>query len=490
MLAVGKQNAKQTVQKHLFSSPPHWVANSFVYQIFPDRFKKSKRVSSNQDLFLEPWRSTPSRNGFKGGDLYGVIEALDYLQEIGVTCLYLNPIFNSAANHRYHTYDYMSVDPLLGGNQALFELIESLHLRGMRIILDGVFNHCGRGFWAFHHLIENAESSPYRDWFIINDWPINPYPGSNQKCGYSCWWNDPALPKFNHGNPQVQNYLIQVGCFWIERGIDGWRLDVPDEVPDEFWVAFRKRIKKINSEAWIVGEIWGDARKWLKGEHFDGVMNYRIGWSSLCWVGSNSLKNDYINPLYPIKNITGDYFLKVLETTLGWYSSETNCSQLNLLDSHDVPRALHTLDGDVEALKLALLLLFLNPGAPCIYYGTEIGLNGGKEPSCREAFPWKISWKVDLRSYIRSLWEFRKNSIGFISPGLDWEVIGLDGLHGYGLKAGKKSIKTSTKIDVFINRSRTSSLAIPSKYIEKSFYVGSSEMKDNFLPTQSGIVFT
>ena len=163
-----------------YCDPPAWVAEAVIYQIFPDRFRRSGRVQEQHGLTLNPWGSDPTEQGFQGGDLYGVIDSLDHLQGMGVTCLYLTPIFSSAANHRYHTYDYFEVDPLLGGNAALDALISAVHTRGMRLVLDGVFNHCGRGFWAFHHLTENGAASPYRDWFHVRQWPINPFPSKGE----------------------------------------------------------------------------------------------------------------------------------------------------------------------------------------------------------------------------------------------------------------------------------------------------------------------
>ena len=370
------------------ASTPAWVSGAVVYQIFPDRFRRSGRVKAQSSLALQPWGSDPQLQGFHGGDLYGVIEGLDHLQSMGVTCLYLTPVFSSAANHRYHAYDYFQVDPLLGGDAALDALIEALHGRGMRLILDGVFNHCGRGFWAFHHLLENGPLSPYRDWFTVHRWPLIPYPHKGQSCGYSCWWNDPALPKFNHANPAVHDHLLAAARHWLERGIDGWRLDVPDEVPHGFWVDFRRMVKDVNPDAWIVGEIWGDARPWLQGDQFDGVMNYRLGWSSLCWAAAGELQVGFENPLYPLRPLATEELLAIWRQTSDWYEPQVNASQLNLLDSHDVPRAAHTLCGDRAALLLALLLLVLQPGAPCLYYGTEAGLAGGPEPACREGFPW------------------------------------------------------------------------------------------------------
>ena len=214
----------------------------------------------------------------------------------------------------------------------------------------------------------------------MHSWPVQPYPAEGEDCGYDCWWSVPDLPKFNHANPGVREHLLSVGRHWLERGIDGWRLDVPAEVPADFWVGFRQVVREVNPDAWIVGEIWGDARAWLQGEHFDGVMNYRLGWSSLSWVAGERLRQGYRNPEYRWTRSQAKQLIEIWNTTAGWYRPQVNRAQMNLLDSHDVPRALHSLNGDVEALKLALVLLFLQPGAPCIYYGTE-GPGGPTEQS-------------------------------------------------------------------------------------------------------------
>ena len=441
-----------------FEDPPAWVADAVVYQIFPDRFRRSGQVAAQRHLALQPWGTDPREQGFQGGDLYGVIEGLDQLQAMGITCLYLTPIFSSAANHRYHAYDYFEVDPLLGGNAALDALIAAAHQRGMRLVLDGVFNHCGRGFWAFHHVVENGQSSPYRNWFHVHRWPVQPYPAEGEDCGYDCWWAVPDLPKFNHADPGVREHLLAVGRYWLERGIDGWRLDVPAEVPADFWVAFRQVVREVNPDAWIVGEIWGDARAWLKGEHFDGVMNYRLGWSSLCWAAGEGLRQGYRNPEYPLNPLDSDGLLEIWNTTAGWYRPAVNRAQMNLLDSHDVPRALHSLNGDVGALKLALLLLFLQPGAPCIYYGTEAALaggpdaelSGGPEPACREAFPWESPWTVDLRPYIAELATLRRGHRAIRMGDLRWSSWGSDGLQA----------QSPDGLTVWVNRSRSAPLEL------------------------------
>ncbi len=245
---------------------PHWVAESIIYQIFPDRFYKSN-ISKNTNL--EGWDVKPSRMGFKGGDLNGICEKLDYLMDLGVNTLYLNPIFTSPANHRYHTYDYFQVDPLLGGNSAFKRLIEQTHERGMKILIDGVFNHASRGFFPFHHVMENGLSSPYLDWFHFNmkklegSDPLPAYSSYDRQAtdgcegfeeyGYKCWWGLPALPKLNTDNPEVRNFIFEVAKYWIDQGADGWRLDVPEEIDDPvFWGEFRQVVKSANAEAYIV----------------------------------------------------------------------------------------------------------------------------------------------------------------------------------------------------------------------------------------------
>jgi cyclomaltodextrinase len=448
------------------SQPPAWVRDAVVYQIFPDRFRRSARVAQQQGLPLQPWGTTPDATGFQGGDLFGLIDGLDHLQALGVSCLYLNPIFSSAANHRYHTYSYFEVDPLLGGDAAFDALVVALKQRQMRLILDGVFNHCGRGFWAFHHLLENGSASPYADWFVAEQWPLRAYPAHGEACGYHSWWCDPALPKFNHANLQVREHLLAAAEHWLQRGIDGWRLDVPDEVEPSFWLEFRRRVRAVNPEAWIVGEIWGDARAWLGGAHFDGVMNYRIAWSTLGWVADGRLQPGHARAAIPYGCLSGDHYRDVLLETLGWYRPEVNQAQLNLLDSHDVPRALHMLQGDVGALQLALVLLFCLPGVPCLYYGSEAGLCGGAEPHCREAFPWgnPADWPQDLRMFLASLAALRRQQPALRGTEIEIEVLpGPQGDQGLRLRRWPQGGEAA--LEVVLNRSRH--LALPLEHANR-----------------------
>ena len=460
---------------------PSWVENAVVYQIFPDRFKRSKTSYKKNNFEFMNWEDPPELQGFRGGDLFGVIERLDYLKGIGINCIYLNPIFSSAANHRYHTYDYFKVDPILGGDEALYSLIDEAHKRDIFIVLDGVFNHCGRGFWPFHHIIENGKSSPYKNWFKLHETPFKAYPKENETCGYDCWWNDPALPKFNFENKDVEDFLLSVGKYWVEKGIDGWRLDVAEEIPFSFWDKFNYEMKRINSEVWVVGEIWGDARKWLNKKYFDGVMNYRVGWSTISWVADFKLNSPYKNPFYPLKNLTSKEYINILKITESWYSNEINNGNLNLLDSHDVPRALNTLAKDIKSLKLALFLLFINKGVPCIYYGTEIGLSGGAEPHCRESFPCNNKYNDDIREFIKSIIEFRKTYRIFIKNGIKWTSPEKDILCG-NFKSKKN------KITIYVNRSRLSAFNL-SKTVSKIIFKSEEFNLKEVLPPQSLICY-
>lgn len=407
---------------------PDWVKDAIFYQIFPDRFAKSKRLP---DIGFEAWDSPPTHYGFKGGDLYGVIEKLDYLQDLGITAIYFNPVFASASNHRYHTFDYYNVDPLLGGNDALKKLLNAAHKRNIKVILDGVFNHASRGFWQFHHVLEVGAGSPYKDWFHFDEerlkghkhWGAYPTPHEQKllhhedsltAIGYRAWWNLPALPKFNTNTPAVREFLFDVAEFWIKFGIDGWRLDVPGEIDDdEFWREFRRRVRAINPEAYIVGEIWHEAQRWLQGDQFDAVMNYLVTAASLGFFANSHLNMDVLHHAGGLKDrvrpMHAHDFANEIDRILNLYPQEITFAQFNLLDSHDMPRFLSCANGDKEALKLAWLFMFAIPGAPCIYYGDEVGVDGGHDPDCRKSFLWdETKWDHDLREYAKACISLRK----------------------------------------------------------------------------------
>lgn len=391
---------------------PMWVADAVFYQIFPDRFAKSEKLVKPGGL--ESWDSDPTTYGYKGGDLLGVVEHLDHLVNMGINALYLNPIFQSASNHRYHTHDYMKVDPLLGGNEAFDVLMEACKENGIRVVLDGVFNHASRGFFYFNDVLENGDASPWLDWFYVKDDRPNAY-DHNQPPGYEAWWGLHALPKLNTDNPQMREYIMQVVEHWTRKGIDGWRLDVPDEIETPgFWEEFRRRVREINPEAYIVGELWEESPRWLGGDRFDAVMNYVLTESILAFAGRQrivkKLQDDRSYKPWP--GIDGVAYANKIDHLFNVYDWNTHKVQMNLLDSHDTPRVLSLADGDIRTLELATLLLFTFPGAPTVYYGDEIGLDGGMPDRwARKTFPWdhESRWNKALLQHFTSLIQMRQD---------------------------------------------------------------------------------
>lgn len=387
------------------NQPPEWVADAVFYQIFPDRFAASEKWAKPSNL--EPWDAPPTHHGYKGGDLLGIIEHLDWLVQLGVNALYLNPIFASGANHRYHAWDFFRIDPLLGNEQIFDRLIEACHDLGIRVVLDAVLNHCGRGFFQFHDVLENGRQSPWVDWFRIHQYPLEAY--GEGPPNYDAWWGLPALPKFNTANPQVREYLMEVGEFWARRGIDGWRLDVPQEIKTEgFWEEFRRRVRSVNPDLYIVGEIWDDATDWIaSGDRFDGTMNYLFAGHTLAFTAGSripdALADGLSYPLRPPLDAAG--YGAMIEHLLGLYPWDATSANLNLLDSHDVPRILSLCGGDTAAVRLAVLLQMTFPGAPTVYYGSEIGLVGGKDPENRSGFPWddQSDWNAQILETHRQL---------------------------------------------------------------------------------------
>ena len=391
---------------------PDWVKHAVFYQIFPDRFARTQRrpLPPAMQVPLESWESSPTLSGYKGGDLWGVAESLDYLKDLGINAIYFTPIFQSASNHRYHTHDYYQVDPLLGGNEAFFDLLEAAHQRDIKVVLDGVFNHASRGFFFFNDILENGPKSPWLDWFKIEGWPLSAYDGA-KPANYESWWDNRALPEFNHDHPQVREYIMQIAEYWLRQGIDGWRLDVPFDVKAEgFWQEFRERVKTVSPEAYIVGEIWTDARQWLDGTQFDGVMNYLFTGPALAFTAKDRVVMELVErPAYfPYPTLDAQGYAKKIEELLTLYPWEIQLTQLNLLSSHDVARALTVVGNDQKSFELAVLLQMTFPGAPSIYYGDEVGLAGAHDPDCRRSFPKKADWNSSLLTLHKDLIMLRK----------------------------------------------------------------------------------
>ena len=386
---------------------PAWVKDAVFYQIFPDRFCRSERYKAVGKFV--PWDSKPTRTNMFGGNLRGITDKLKYILDLGANALYLCPIFKSNSNHRYHTVDYFEIDPVLGTLKDFDTLVKKAHSLGIRVILDGVFNHCSRGFFQFNSLMELGEDSPYRDWFHVHSWPIHAYSG---KPNYECWWNYPALPKFNTDCADVREYLFSVAEFWTKRGIDGWRLDVPNEIDDDsFWQEFRRRVKAVEPDAYIVGEIWDAPERWLQGDQFDGVMNYPF-------------RKAVMQYLFDENAIPTEEFCRRLQSAFPEGRGDT---PMNLLGSHDTTRIKSQPRTSLDRIKLAYTLMFFLPGAPCIYYGDEIGMEGGKDPDCRRTMPWeelKTRKAQPIYAFLRHLVALRRENSVLRDGKLDIECSG------------------------------------------------------------------
>jgi cyclomaltodextrinase len=371
---------------------PYWVQDAVFYQIFPDRFANGD--ISNDPPNVHPWNAAPTARGFQGGDLRGIIQKFDYLLDLGINAIYLNPIFQAASTHRYDTCDYFRIDPKLGDLDDFHALVQVAHRNDVRIILDGVFNHVGRGFFAFSDILENNEQSPYKDWFHIKKYPVDAYsPGDARD--YLGWWNHKSMPKLNTAHPAVRKYLLKTARYWIEQGADGWRLDVPNEIDDDgFWSEFRQVVQAANREAYLLGEIWNMDPRWVNASHFDGLMNYPVREALLGFISGK---------LSPVQ------FAERVASLFKAYPRENTYAMYSLLGSHDTERLITLFEGDAQKVKLAFAFNFAYPGAPAVYYGDEIGIPGGKDPSCRHTFPWEeTQWNHELHSWVQQLVSLRK----------------------------------------------------------------------------------
>jgi cyclomaltodextrinase / maltogenic alpha-amylase / neopullulanase len=368
---------------------PGWVKDAIFYQIFPERFANGD--PGNDPANVEQWGGKPTGRNYFGGDLQGIIDHLEYLQGLGINAIYLNPIFEATTNHKYNTTDYMRIDPHFGDDATFKRLLDSCHARGIRVVIDGVFNHTGVAFFAFADIRAKGERSLYKDWFTIHSYPVGPPSRPN----YECWWGHGALPKLRTETPAVREYLFSVTRKWTAMGVDGWRLDVPNEVPHDFWIAWRTLVKSINPDCYIVGEIWDDASPWLKGDQFDAVMNYRFRTPCLKFFAQGTA--------------TPAAFDTALAHQRGDYAAEVNFALQNLLGSHDTERLLTACHGNAEREKLAVLFQMTYPGAPMVYYGDEIGMEGEKDPGCRGTMVWEPGkQRMDLLGWYRKMIALRR----------------------------------------------------------------------------------
>ena len=395
---------------------PAWYKDAIAYQIFPDRFARhgdyvpaqpSPRPRTHRFL-LPDWDTPPfyprAEDGsvsawpFWGGTLRGIGEKIPYLRSLGVSCLYLNPVFAATSNHRYDTADYFAIDPLLGTVEDFERLCADCAAAGIRIILDGVFSHTGADSRYFDKYGAYGTGAQYRHWYRFGDQYTH---------GYECWWDVPDLPNVNELDESYREFICgENGVLrtWLRRGASGWRLDVADELPDEFIRAVRAAIKAEKSDAVLLGEVWEDAsnkcsygvrRQYFGGEELDGAMHY------------------------PFRSAVLDFLLgkqsagetaRALETLRQHYPPENLYAALNLVGSHDRERCLTLLAGDRERMKLLYVLQCACPGVPCIYYGDEAGLEGGADPYNRGPYPWGREDETLLEHYRRLGGWYREHS--------------------------------------------------------------------------------
>lgn len=369
------QNLREEEMFHI----PQWAKNKVIYQIFPSRFATSKEVDE------QTWYQAPiDYHADLKGDLRGIIEHLDYLQNLGIDVIYLNPIFRSDTSHKYDTIDYYLVDPSFGTKEDLKELVEKAHSRGMRVILDGVFNHTSTKFFAFADIMEKQEQSKYLDWYYIEGFPLIMEWG--KKPNFKTFSYAGMMPKLNLRNKEVEDYIIEVASYWIrECDIDGWRLDVGDEITHRFWRRFREEIKAVKQDALIVGEIWHYAGDFLEGDEWDSVMNYQF---------YNSVMDLVVG-----ESITVSQFAGNLDFMRGNLHPDVIPVLWNLIDSHDTPRISHNCKNQSKKQKLAAAFQLLLPGMPMIYYGDEVGMQGGADPDCRRGMLWDES-KQDRSMFV------------------------------------------------------------------------------------------
>lgn len=371
---------------------PDWVENAVVYNIFPDSFATAKETISQVSAQMDYKGQTV--RGKLGGTLRGIAENVDYLLDLGINCVYLNPIFAAGEYHKYDLLDYFHVDPCFGGDKVFRELVDTFHAKGIRIIIDGVFNHCGWNFFAFDDVVKNQERSQYCRWFYRLSFPVERPNAPETEPGYACFAYERMMPKLDTANPEVRDYFCKVGRYWIEEfKVDGWRLDVASEVDDGFWRAFRKSVKEANPEALLIGEVWESAGHWLGGDMFDSTMNYDF--------------RKHCNLFFAEQSIDAADFDGRITNMLMRYRMQMVPAQLNLLDSHDVSRFLSLCKGETSRYKLAIVFMMTFVGMPTIFYGDELAIQGVVEEEYRRPMPWG-SGDQELRAFFKKAIALRR----------------------------------------------------------------------------------
>lgn len=357
---------------------PGWAQGKVVYQIFPSRF------AATADVPKELWYKAPIEAWDElKGNLRGITEHLEYIRNLGADVVYLTPIFQSSSQHKYDTIDYFRIDPDFGTLEDLQELVKRAHELGLRVILDGVFNHTAPEFFAFEDVRKNGENSIYKDWYYIQQFPLRAEYG--EKPTYKCFAYFGGMPKLNLGNAETEKYVIEVACYWLRTcGIDGWRLDVGEEVSHRLWKKFREAVRNINPEALLIGETWYYADDFLEGDEWDTIMNYDFYLAVRDFVAEEKM--------------TASQFVETIGFLRGNIHKNVFPIFWNLIDSHDTERFLYACGGRKDKQRFAAALQLLLPGMPMIYYGDEYAMTGAGDPDCRRGMVWDEEYQ-DQKMY-------------------------------------------------------------------------------------------
>lgn len=395
---------------------PEWVKNTVWYQIFPERFANGNPAIN--PVGVKEWDPTesPNRQDLYGGDLQGVIDHLDHLTDLGVNGIYFTPVFQAYSNHKYDTEDYLKIDQYFGDLEVFKTLVKEAHQRGIKVMLDAVFNHIGDTSPQWQDVLNHQENSKYADWFHVNQWPATYTPTEDfevsEAATYDTFAFTPHMPKLNTANPEVQEYLLNIAEYWIkECDIDAWRLDVADEVDHAFWKKFRTTCDAAKDDFYILGEVWHSAQPWLVGDEFSAVMNYAY---------TNAIIDTFVK-----EELSLEQMVSAINAQLMLYRKQTNQVMFNILDSHDTPRLLTQAKGSKDLVKQVQAFMYLQPGVPCIYYGDEYGLDGGADPDCRKCMPWTEEHQdLEMFAFFKDLVAFRREYAETLSQtDLDWQCV-------------------------------------------------------------------
>ncbi|MBV9865441.1 MAG: alpha-glucosidase C-terminal domain-containing protein [Abitibacteriaceae bacterium] len=349
---------------------PDWVEGTVFYQIFPDRFANGDKT--NDPPNVQPWDAAPSWFSRLGGDVSGVRQHLPYLTDLGISAVYFNPIFKSPSVHRYDAEDYHTVDPQFGTNAEFATLTRELQARGIRTVMDFVFNHTATTFPPFLDIRNRGDASPYKDWYFIKSYPVQMQNNPN----YVAWNNYPSMPKLNLVNPATNDYMLGLVNYWKQQvPLAGLRLDVATEVDMHFWRNLRQRVKGLDPQIWIVGEAWGDGSPWLTGDQWDSKMNYEFLWPN--------------RDFFAEGKIPPSTYTRQLMDLYHRYVPQVSRNMMNLLSSHDTARFLTLCHNNQDLDRLAATVQFTWVGAPSIYYGEELGMQGGNDPDNRRGMEWQ-----------------------------------------------------------------------------------------------------